>query len=70
MARRRYEFHREGGVVWSLVFETSPDRWSIEKWEPRKKSVLFTLAEFENSAYGRKLSEQVAEAAREAEADL
>ena len=46
------------------------DRWCIEKWEPGKENVHLSLAEFETSAYGGKLKEQLAEAVREAEADL
>jgi hypothetical protein len=66
---RRYEFHREGQVVWSLVFDKKVNRWCIEMWEPQKESVQFAFAEFENSAHGSRLSEQLAEAVREAEAD-
>ena len=66
---RRYEFHRQGRVVWSLVFDKSLTRWCVEMWEPQKESVQFTLAEFESSAYGARLSEQLAQAMRDAEAD-
>jgi hypothetical protein len=67
---RRYQFHREGALVWSLVFDKNLDRWCIETWEPGKENVHLSLAEFESSAYGRKLKEKLAEAVREAEADL
>ena len=66
---RRYEFHRQGRVVWSLVLDKNLNRWCIEMWEPEKESAQFTLAEFESSAYGSQLSEQLAEAMRDAEAD-
>jgi hypothetical protein len=67
---RRYQFHREGAVVWSLVFDKNLDRWSIETWEPGRERVNLSLAEFETTAYGGKLKDQLAEAVREAEADL
>jgi len=67
---RRYQFHREGALVWSLVFDKNLDRWCIETWEPGRERVNLSLAEFETSSDGKKLSEQLAEALREAEADL
>jgi hypothetical protein len=69
MHPRRYQFYREGGGVWSLVFDSAPGRWHIEKRIHGKRAVRLTLAEFEASDRGRQLREPFAGALREAEAD-
>jgi hypothetical protein len=53
---RRYEFHREGGVSWSLVFDFRTGLWHIEKTGERGGAVRMSLDEFENRKHGRGLS--------------
>jgi hypothetical protein len=69
MRSRTYQFHRDGVVVWALVFEPVAGRWHIEKSDRGRTRVCLTLAEFEKSDHGRRLSEPFADAVREAEAD-
>jgi hypothetical protein len=69
MRSRTYQFHRAGGVVWALVFEPVAGRWYIEKSGRGTPPVRLTLAEFEMSDHGRRLSESFGDALREAESD-
>jgi hypothetical protein len=67
--RRSYPFHRDGRITWSLVFDRVSGRWHIEKARLDGARVRLTLFEFETSEHGRQLSQPLAEAVREAEAD-
>ena len=69
MSGRSYEFHRSGGVVWSLVFDQASGRWCIEKSERDGGRVRLTLNEFENGKHGRGLSGALADALHRAEMD-
>ena len=69
MGRKSYEFHRDGSVVWSLVFEPVSGLWHIQKAEHGGARVRLTLDEFENSEHGRRLRGALAGALREAEDD-
>jgi hypothetical protein len=69
VGRRSYDFHRDGGITWALVFEPASGLWHVEKSHRRGTCVRLTLPEFENSEHGRQLGEQLARAVREAEAD-
>ena len=69
MLPRRYEFHREGGVVWALVFDVRTGLWHIEKSDPHGQRIQVSLAEFESSQHGRELSAEYAKALRDAQLD-
>jgi hypothetical protein len=69
MRPKRYEFHREGGFVWALVFDAQIGLWHIEKSGPLGERVQISLAEFEGSKHGRELSGDYAKALQDAQLD-
>jgi len=69
MLPKRYEFHREGGVVWALVYDAKSGLWHIEKSGLRGERVQMSLAEFEDSQHGRELGGVYAKALRDAQLD-
>ena len=70
MQTRSYEFHRDGGAVWALVYDTMSGQWRVKKTERENTTENFTLEEFDASSFGKRLGKYFDGALRQAEADL
>jgi hypothetical protein len=69
MYPKEYVFHRDGGVIWVLVFEAQSGLWHIEKRGERGERIQMSLEEFERSPHGRKLSREFEQALNRAQGD-
>lgn len=66
---KKYVFHQDSGVSWSLVFDAKSGLWHIEKKGERGERVQMSLEEFELSQHGRSLSWEFQKALNQAQGD-